>query len=50
MKSKKELLDTLKNNLFKNEENKKCYQSLIDQIEIELADNCLLYTSDAADE
>ena len=39
MKSKKELLDTLKNNLFKNEENKKCYQSLIDQIEIELADN-----------
>lgn len=39
MKSKKELLDTLKNNLFKDEENDRCYQSLITQIEYELVDN-----------
>lgn len=39
MKTKYELLDLLKEDLFEDEINNRCYQSLITQIEIELADN-----------
>lgn len=39
MKTKYELLDLLKEDLFEDEINNRCYQSLITQMEIELADN-----------
>ena len=39
MKTKHELLDLLKEDLFKDEVNDRCYQSLITQIEVELVDN-----------
>lgn len=39
MKTKHELLDLLKEDLFKDEVNDRCYQSLITQIEFELVDN-----------